>query len=295
MPVERLGIGWLKYALALGAVLVGWRTHRRLVLSQVCLAGGGFLLSMAVWVGWRDCNLARFMGEWIPGMHAIRNWFRYAVFFQIGMVVLAAWMVDRGNRWWCSFGRFPPWRIVFLVTILFVGLVESWPVPQVIEAAPEPPRWAHWLGEHHAGSVLAVLPLGQGPMAADHRRSALAMLWQPVHRCRLVNGYNGYFPASQRKVLPALRRLPDESSLRILRRVGTQFLVVYGSADSAVMKRSGWRRIASASEPGVELWQYTGGERATVTARAGASRSTRSPGVFPSEAASLARSGRGLP
>ncbi len=295
MPVERLGMGWLKYALALGAVVIGWRIDRHLVLPQLCLAGGGFLLSMAVWVGWRDWNLAQLMAEWIPGMHAIRNWFRYAVFFQIAMVVLAAWGVDRLHRWWFSLGDRTPWSIVFLTMTAAFGLIETWPAPQGMEPVPAAPRWARWLGEHHAGSVLAVLPLGQGPMAADHRRSALAMLWQPVHRCRLVNGYNGYFPASQRKVLPALRRLPDESSLRILRRVGTQFLVVYGSADSAVMKRSGWRRIASASEPGVELWQYTGGERATVTARAGASRSTRSPGVFPSEAASLARSGRGLP
>ncbi|HHM12116.1 MAG TPA: hypothetical protein ENJ16_01080, partial [Planctomycetaceae bacterium] len=81
MPVKRLGMGWLKYALALGAVVMGWRIDRHLVLPQLCLAGGGFLLSMAVWVGWRDWNLAQLMAEWIPGMHAIRNWSRYAVFF----------------------------------------------------------------------------------------------------------------------------------------------------------------------------------------------------------------------
>ena len=295
MPVERLGIGWLKYVLALGALLVGWRTDRNVVLPHVCVAGSGFLLSMAVWIGWREWNLAGVMADSIPGMHAIRNWFRYAVFFQVGMVVLAAWGVDRWHRWWCSSGRRARLRVVFLVAISVLGLVETWPAPQPIRDLPLPPRWAHWLGEHHAGSVLAVLPLGQGPMAADHRLSALAMLWQPIHQCRLVNGYNGYFPASQRKVLPALRRLPDESSLRILRRVGTQFLVVYGSADSAAMERSGWHPIASASEPGVQLWRFAGGERATVTPRAGVSRSTRSPGVFPSEAASLGRSDRGLP
>ena len=295
MPVERLGIGWLKYALALSALLVGWRTHRNLVLSQVCLAGGGFLLSMAVWIGWRDWNLAGLMGEWIPGMHAIRNWFRYAVFFQIGMVVLAAWGVERGQTWWLSSGRWASLRTGVLIAISALGLVETWPMPQPIRGMPLPPRWAHWLGEHHAGSVLAVLPLGQGPMAVDHRRSALAMLWQPIHRCRLVNGYNGYFPASQRKLLPALRRLPDASSLRVLRRAGTQFLVVYGRADGAVMKQSGWHRIASASEPGAELWRYAGSDGAPLTGRAGVSRSTRSPDVFPSEAASLARSGRDLP
>ena len=295
MPVERLGVGWFKYALALGALLVGWRTDRNVVLPHLCLAAGGFLLSMAVWVGWRDWNLAAVMAEWIPGMHAIRNWFRYAVFFQIGMVVLAVWAVDRGQRWWMGAGPFSPARAGLLGVIFVMGLVESWPAPQATEPAPVAPRWAHWLGEHHAGSVLAVLPLGRGPMAADHRRSALAMAWQPVHRCRLVNGYNGYFPASQRKVLPALRRLPDESSLRVLRRVGTQFLAVYGSADSVVMKRLGWHPVASASEPGVQLWRYTGGETATATDRAGVSRSTRSPGVFPSEAAFLARSGRALP
>ena len=295
IPVERLGMGWMKYVLALGALLVGWRTDRHFVLSQVCLAGVGFLLSMAVWVGGRDWNLAHLMAEWIPGMHAIRNWFRYAVFFQVGVVVLAAWSADRVHKWWCSSGRRARLRIVFLVTISALGLVETWPAPQSIRDIPLPPRWAHWLGEHHAGSVLAVLPLGKGPMAADHRRSALAMFWQPIHRCRLVNGYNGYFPASQRKLLPALRRLPDTSSLRVLRRAGTQFVVVYGRADGAAMQRSGWYRIASASEPGAELWRYAGSDGAPLTGRAGVSRSTRSPDVFPSEAASLARSDRDLP
>ncbi len=295
MPVRRLGIGPLKYAAAFAGVAWLWRRReRRRLCPLLLLAIGGMVLSMAPRLGYADNSLATCLAEYVPGMGAIRNWFRYALFVQVALVAAASMLVAELPRC-CGFirqGR--AGRCWGLAGILLLGVAESWPGLGVLAPAPPVPEWARWLGRHDRGSVLAVVPLGRGGMAVDHRRSALAMYWQPVHGCRLLNGYNGYFPDSQRTVLPALRRLPDRTSLNVLEQAGVRYLVVYGSADEPVMRDAGWKKVLPAGADGAELWSRSS-KSGSLNRRAGVSRSTRSPAASPIAAVSPARSDRDLP
>ncbi len=252
-PVERLGIGPLKSLLAGGGmILLAWQRRWSDLVPLMLLIVVAGILSMAGWLGSAKQPLAILLADYVPGLSAVRNWFRYAVFVQIALLAVStlaidAWLSSRNSR---HLSIALTWAILSIV-----GAGESWTgFARLTDTPATAPTWVRWLANRKEKPIIAVVPIGRGASASDHRHSAVAMYWQSLHRSRLVNGYNGFAPSSYATTQELLRHLPDDTSLARWRSTGVQYVVVVGQASPELMERWGWVRIRAASDATMELW-----------------------------------------
>ena len=88
----RLGPGWLKIGLAVFGLAAGlwWRRYRAWTAFCLTMLVAAFLLSLGPRLsvgGWSPYVL---LMDWYPGMAQARNVYRFAVFVQLAVVLLAA-------------------------------------------------------------------------------------------------------------------------------------------------------------------------------------------------------------
>ena len=262
-PVDDLGIGIVKSLLAVGSLLLLTRCHSTRALWGLGVVA--VLFSMAPRLGFDGATLYDGLSLAVPGFASVRNVFRYAVFVQICAISLGVIWVEsvwRCNGVLASRESGPSRRFRFSGPLAWcvigaLGLIESWPSdPQLQTVPPQNTQWATFISEQtDPNAIVAVVPLGRGVQARDHRLSALAMYLQPVHQRKMINGYNGFFPASHRDVLSALRQMPSTSSLSTLQAKQVTHLVVFGNGNPDVMKQKGWMLQMRDEKADVEIWK----------------------------------------
>ncbi len=234
-----LGLGWLKISLAVLGVWAGLRGRRYRRWTLFCATFGtvAFLLSLGprlAWDGWSPYSL---LVAWYPGMAQARNVYRFAVFVQLAVVLLAAIGLQAmigGRPGFRSRGAGQRRRQSVLgLAVAALGLlamVEVVPPPQnLFAAAPRSSqrRWTTWLQAHTPpDATIACVPFPDGTGVKDYEQTALWMYWGTIHRRRMVNGYSGFFPRSFRTSKAAMRGFPDADSIRRLREVGVTYCVV---------------------------------------------------------------------
>ena len=273
-PYWHLGPGSLKLLLAAVGIVIGLidRRLRLWTAFAVTFTMAAVLMSMGLKLVIRGWIPYQVLIDWFPGMAQVRNVFRFALFAQLmvallaaqGLAVLspAAWQGVR--RWWRSrrnrsdagspsaaealpapgVGR--GWKIAGVLPTLLVGGVaalEVRPPAQNLYRLPPPEEnsgWISWL-EHNTNprAVIACVPFPAGATVDDYEETTLWMNWGALHHRRMVNGYSGFFPPPYMDLKPKMDNFPDLASLDELEELGVRYCVVRRkSVDGAV-----WRRI----------------------------------------------------
>ncbi len=159
-----------------------------------------------------------------PGLGWVRSPFRAAVFAQAALGLLAAGSLSAlGRRW-----RLMP---VLLVTL---ALIEVWPKPETLLKVPElDPTWSR-TARTVGAQVVAHLPWAESRSASAFEDTATWMLQSLGTGTRSVNGYSGFFPATNSQLRHLTESFPSRSSLRALQAMGVDLIVHHGPLATAV-------------------------------------------------------------
>jgi hypothetical protein len=167
---------------------------------------------------WRPYDL---LASWVPGFAKIRSPFRFAVFGQLCLVILAGLALD---GLWRARGA----ARGFAVLLVAAALVEGAAVPAALTRYPgdamrEP--WIAWLAEQPAG-IAVHLPRPPALGARTATPVVVSMLQSLEHGKPLGDGYSGFVPASYRALRELLGTFPSDPSLDALRERGIVYVIV---------------------------------------------------------------------
>lgn len=270
-----LGPGYIKMLLAVAGIIVGLadRRLRRWTLFGVTFATVAVLLSLGLRLKIGTWVPYQFLIDWFPGMAQARNVFRFGLFAQIMVALLAAqglevlaperWQSVRD--WWrrrCTRATAetgdtgaparenPPfawgWRTVGILATILVGgaaAFEIRPARQNLLTLPsleENQGWIDWLNKNtEPADVIACVPFPNGYSVEDYQDTAYWMYWALFHRRPMVNGYSGFFPDKYLALKDKMVRFPDEASVRDLWVLGTRYVVLHRRN----IDRRPWRRL----------------------------------------------------
>ncbi len=227
----RLAPGWLKVGLAVVGLAAGlwWRRYRAWTAFCLTMLVAAFLLSLGPKLavgGWSPYAL---LMDWYPGMAQARNVYRFAVFVQLALVLLAA----LGLQAILTSIRPKRRSVLCWTATIGVGLlvmVEVLPAPQKLFAVPrleEQHQWIDWLtSQTPADSVIACIPFPRGTTVAAYEETAVWMYWGTYHHRRLINGYSGFFPASFLQTKAAMRDFPSTAALQRVQDLDVGYCVI---------------------------------------------------------------------
>jgi hypothetical protein len=249
-PGRPLSPGGYCWALAVAGAVCGLIRHRArrwtvFGLSVLCAAlvlSWGPRFEVAGWSPYTT------LMAWYPGFAQVRSAFRFAVFVQLMVALLAGlglssiWLATgsliqscRTRGWLPMMGT--RWQLVFSCLVTFVmvlpALAEIMPASPVVYSPPpvaSQRAWMEWLAANTpTDCVIARLPLPPGDSAAEFEREALRMYWGTYHHRRMVNGYSGFLPEAYLDARRCLAGFPDDQSLRWLRDNDVSYCVVSSS------------------------------------------------------------------
>lgn len=252
-----LSPGWLKVGGALAGTVWGLRRRRlrRWTAFLLGVAATSFLLSLGPHLqvaGWSPWDA---VARIVPGMGQVRSVFRFGLFTQIAVVLLAAqalqavtWIALRFVR--STRTGLVRWSVP--LAILLIGAAFVFEVPPVAVRLVELPRapaedaWIEFVRTRTpAGKGIVCLPVPIENRVAAFDETARWMYFGTFHGVPLLNGYSGFFPDedfARREILT--REFPGELGLRLLAGLGIEFVVV---------KRSSFSNDLSGSWGGLEL------------------------------------------
>lgn len=232
----RLSPGWTKLLLATAGAAFGLcrRRWRRWALFLLITALLAFLLSLGP-------NLR--LGSWQPwftltkfcsGLAQVRNVFRFAFFFQMAVVLLAAQALQmlvvfsrrsRAQRWKRSL-------TIMLASLLgMAALVETFPDAPNVALIPDVRANAGWIDfvrrETPPGKALACIPFAAANNVESYEVTTRWMYFGTFHGVPLVDGYSGFFPREHFEIRDAVNRsLLSAETLQRLSELGAELLVV---------------------------------------------------------------------
>jgi hypothetical protein len=204
--------GYIPLFLAMVALLPIRTEHRRAIVSFA------LVVAIAIWF----C-LGPPLGIWPlvyswPGLNFIRVPSRFAIMGVLGLAVLAGIAFDQlATRFW------PANRTAALVITTFLLLVECADVP--LPVSPYAVRWSgidRWLNRLPKPFVVAEVPVG-----LSLRWQTNYMLHSMAHWQRTVHGYSGIIPALHEHLYEFMRGFPDAESVKVLRSLGVNYIVVH--------------------------------------------------------------------
>jgi hypothetical protein len=83
------------------------------------------------------------------------------------------------------------------------------------------PEEYHWLASIEESHVIMHIPFNCAPLNTQYQYYSL------FHNKTLVNGKSGFVPASQPYLAYLLQSFPDERSLKVLREIGVEIIILY--------------------------------------------------------------------
>jgi len=243
----RLCPGFLRIGLALVGAVVGLAQRRYRCWTAFCLTvlGFAFILSMGPKHHLAGLNPYAFLMDWYPGFAQVRSAFRFAVFVQLMVALLAALGLHTIGRFAATCiptcchrkQRRPRVRLghrfaasALTAVIGFLAIVEILPARQ--DTFPVPPvetqsAWIQWLkSKTPEDCAIACLPFPKGTKVREYEKTAMWMYWGTFHQRRMVSGYSGFFPRPFLELKEAMQDFPDEASLRMLKERGVDYCVV---------------------------------------------------------------------
>jgi hypothetical protein len=231
--------GWIKVGLAALGILFGlarrrWRRWTAFLLVTAVLA---FLLSLGPNLKIREWEPWWTLTQAVPGFAQVRNVFRFGFFVQMAAVLFAAqalqalWLLSR------RFLRGGWTRSAAAAAIALLGgaiVLEVRPEPVKFETAPDARAnrgWIEFVREHTPpGRAIACIPFAPGNSVQDFDLTTRWMYCGTYHGVPLVNGYSGFFPASDFQIRNMFDRYaPLDDILRWFAERNVEFLVMMRS------------------------------------------------------------------
>jgi hypothetical protein len=260
-----LSPGTLKWLFALVGAVIALRTRRRrpVALLLVAILVAGILLSLGP--RWRCGNLSVYgiLADYYPGFGRARNLFRFAVFVQLSVVLLATIGVHglyvqvsrkAGPR------RYPRLTAAVVVLTLIALGCETWPARPRLHALPDDAtsaRWVVWLRDLKQSNVcLAFLPVRTANTAEAAELTGRRMCYQTYHHRPMVNGYSSFVPERAHRLRQQLVGFPDGTSIAALRASDVTHVVI--DQREHVAKSSPPAGVLVALDDrsaGVEIWE----------------------------------------
>jgi hypothetical protein len=254
--------GTLKIGLALAGLVWGLRFGlRRWTAFCATLLALAFMLSF----GPADDggpSLYSLLTSLYPGVAQLRSPFRFAVFVQLAVALLAAGGL---GVVWARTRLAVPWRVVLVLGLGTLVALELRPREQALLPLPREEATLPWLAwvesETRPEDVLAFLPFPRGRNARDYLETTQWMFWQTRHGRPMVNGYSGFFPKPFRELKAGLEHFPDAASLELLANRGVRYCVVL-RATYPPSELEGWsapdhglRRVFSDDVAGLDVYE----------------------------------------
>jgi hypothetical protein len=153
----------------------------------------------------------------LPMVTSLRSFARFGILVTLSVSLVAAFAAARVNRSW-QWGRW------LSVAAIVLAILESYSPIMTRGFSSAPTAVDDFLRTLPLDAVVLQLPLP---------RAEQLWLYETAHQVRsinhwrpMVNGYSGFAPADYQVTLNALTRFPDTPSLRRLREVGVQFVIV---------------------------------------------------------------------
>lgn len=218
---ERLVPGLAATLLMLAGLVAVLRDRhglRRPLLPYVALLGATVVLSLGpTWQSpWGPLPLPyRLLYASLPGFDAIRTPFRFLVFVDLGVGLLAA----AGVAWWLARVR-PRVRPVLVGLLLAVILAESVAVPYPgavprLDPATVPEVY-RWLGRQEPRTLALGIPMGDWVNVA-----AAAFHLRPI-----VNGWSSFEPPLYGALTRAMEHFPDERTVALIQGLGVDVVLI---------------------------------------------------------------------
>ncbi len=212
--------------------LAGRRRHRQWTIFCATLCAGAFLLSLGPRLNLWGFQPYELLATWVPGYAQVRSLFRFALFVQLAIMLLASLglaallIFAQTRRHSLARGL-----LRALALLLALGaLVDMWPTParlQTLPALDSPMPWLQWVEkETRQDAVLAFLPMASGGSSKAYETTAQWMFWQMRHGRPMVGGYSGYFPASTRELKDRAAAFPSGASLDAFAERGVDYFIV---------------------------------------------------------------------
>lgn len=258
--------GTVKVCLALVGLVWGL-SHgpRRWTAFCVTVLVVAFFLSLGPGSG--GLSLHGVLSALYPGFSQLRSPFRFAVFVQLAVALLAAGALDAVwvSRRWPALGR---GSLVLCLVILATFEIRSarqalLPIPSLEVRLP----WIEWVESRTPpDAVLAFLPFPKGRSSRDYLETVLWMFWQMRHGRPMVNGYSGFFPRPFRELKAVLEDFPQGGSLEMLAQRGVRYCVILRDAfvpsDLAFVRNRRHRLHAVFADDvaGVDIYEISAGE-----------------------------------
>jgi hypothetical protein len=161
-----------------------------------------------------------------PGLRELRSPFRFGVFVQVFLALLAGLGMAAIHRNWQQSKQH--WKLAVLLALLALTLVEVIPTPvRLMEATSRPDDpWLDWLADQPPGTVVAHVPFPTRGKVADMEPTSEWMLYQMWHGQPIANGYSGFSPPSYLTLRQVMHDFPNETSLGALQQRGVGYVLV---------------------------------------------------------------------
>jgi len=230
------GVGVVGWALALVALLSGWRAGvypRVLGLGAIAigvlLAAGPRLLvfERELWSPYQV--LARV----VPGFAAIRLPFRFLVVAQLGVALLAALGLERIVARLPRHLATPVAAVAVALALVVFPSRPAHTLQRVVAGASAPPVY-RWLAVHGDGGALLELPPG------DPATTARRMVLGSEHWLPMLDGYSAYPPLSRDFLRDVADTLPGDEALQSLVDVVDVRWIVVHLAELEPASRRAW-------------------------------------------------------
>lgn len=220
--------GASRLALAVAGCVLCWREPRwrTTIIAAALVLVTAFVLSLAG--RFEDSVLAAL--RTVPGLAQVRSWFRFALFVQLAVCVLAALGLEGLGR---RLARRVDTRVAsgLVLGLAVLAAIEVRPVMGPIQPLPSLRMdlpWLAWVLEStEPDDVLAFVPFPDGRSSEDYLGTTQWMYWQIRHWRPMVNGYSGFFPAEFRRLKRAMKDFPSVEALEALAERGVRFCIVH--------------------------------------------------------------------
>jgi len=181
----------------------------------------------------------QWLRDFMPGFAQLRSPFRFAIFMQLHLALLAGLGLDVMLQLCCKKECKPLGLLVcgaanlkvctpFYICLALV-LAESLalPLPLLPMPPPEPvAAWETWLNEQPQPLTIVMLPFAIDNGVAAFEPTVRWMLRQPTFQAKLINGYSGFFPPDHAALRDEMIQFPTAKGIAMLRAKGVTYLVV---------------------------------------------------------------------
>jgi hypothetical protein len=220
------GLGLLALAM-LGLLDSGSKRTKLYCLVAVLLA---LLLSLGLRLNVGGWQPYQWLQDYGPGFAQLRSPFRFAVFMQLHLALLAGFGLHHLTRW------FQAWKNLIPVLVTGVTLLEllALPLPlQPLSLPPAPAPWQTWLNQRTPPGPVVLLPFAPGSRVEDFEQTTRWMLANRYFQGSMLNGYSGFFPADHARLREELLKFPTPAGIELLRAKGIVYVAIYHNLANA--------------------------------------------------------------